>query len=220
MLLRRLVLGVWIFFMVTGGSFVCAGESDFYFQKGVYVGGSLVHNSIGADFDGKTVYYYEAGSQYNVLPEVDSDFGFGLFIGYRLERWAMELSYQRVVHDTYSVVTGNQNGEYNVIDLNVKVDIFPQGRFRPYALIGIGAPWFDIENNRTNDGGATWTDETFKGYSVNGGLGFAYYLNSRWFLTAGAMYRWQHFRDVDGLYMSVDGMGSGMNYSLGVAYTF
>ncbi len=220
MLFRKTVLGACLFVMLTVGSYVGAEESDFFLKEGIYVGGSLVHNSIGADFDGDSGYYYPAGNQFSVVPSVDSDIGFGFFIGYRLERWALELSYQRVEHDTTNVLTGSQDSDYNVIDLNVKVDVFPQGRFRPYALVGIGAPWLNVDNVRTDDNGVTWTDSTFTGYTVNGGLGFSYYFDQRWFLTAGVMYRWQHFRDLDGLYMSVDAMGSGMNYALGIAYTF
>ena len=220
MLLRRIVLGVCIFMISVLGSYVYAEDSEFFIEEGFYIGGSLVHNSIGSDFDGNSGYRYAEGNQLSVVPSVDSDIGFGCFIGYRLERWALELSYQRVEHDTSNVLTGSQDSDYNVIDLNVKVDVLPQGRFRPYALVGIGAPWFNVDNVRTDDNGATWSDSTFKGYTVNGGLGFSYYFNPRWFLTAGAMYRWQHFRDLDGLYMSVDAMGSGMNYSLGIAYTF
>ncbi len=220
MLLRKIAFGICIFMLSVLGSYVCAEESEFFLKEGFYMGGSLVHNTIGADFDGDSGYYYSGNNQLSVVPSVDSDMGFGVFLGYRLERWALELSYQRVEHDTTNVLTGSQDSDYNVIDLNVKVDVFPQGRFRPYALVGIGAPWLNVDNVRTDDNGATWADSTFTGYTVNGGLGLSYYFNQRWFLTTCAMYRWQHFRDLDGLYMSVDAMGSGMNYSLGLAYTF
>ncbi len=220
MLFRKIVLGVCIFMLSVLGSNVCAEESEFFPEEGFYIGGSLVHNTISGDFKGNTGYRYAVTNQISVVPSVESDLGFGLFTGYRWERWALELSYQRVEHDTNNVLTGKQDSDYNVIDLNVKADVFPQGRFRPYVLVGIGAPWLNVDNVRTDDNGANWSASTFTGYTVNGGLGFVYYFNPRWFLTTCAMYRWQHFRDLDGLYMSVDAMGSGMNYSLGLAYTF
>lgn len=217
---RKIVLGLCIFILSLIGSHTCAEESEFYVKEGFYIGGALVHNSIGEDFEGNTGYRYPATGQIAVVPSVDSDLGFGLFAGYRLEKWAFELSYQRVEHDTNNIFTGRQDSDYNVIDFNVKFDVFPQGRFRPYVLVGIGAPWLNVDNVRTDNNGATWSNSTFKGYTVNGGLGMAYYFNQRWFLNAGAIYRWQHFRDIDGLHTSVDAMGSGINFSLGVAYTF
>ncbi len=196
-----------------------AESSEFMLKEGVYIGAAVVHNTIGQDFDDSR-YYYGNGNVNNV-PEIDSAFGGGLFIGYRLENWAMEVSWQRVVHETHTVVTamGDQDAVYNVVDLNIKVDVLARDRFRPFVLFGAGGTWLDIDNNRMYTGGVL-TDETFEGWTVNVGGGAAYYFTPRWFLTGTVMYRWQHFKQVDNTQLSVDAMGSGMNVSLGLAYTF
>ncbi|MCP4719083.1 MAG: porin family protein [Desulfobacteraceae bacterium] len=224
MRILKVVLGVLFFMVLTQGANLGAQESDFYPEEGFYVGISWVYNSIGKDFDetGSSGYIHEITGDIYIVPEVDDAMGFGVSAGYRYEKFALELSYQRVVHDTHTIYSliGDQKAYYNVIDLNAKIDVFANGRFRPFALIGIGATWLEIENHRVYNNSDAIAGETFEGYSVNGGGGFSYYFNPKWFLTATAMYRWQPFKKVDHGYLSIDAMGNGMNFSVGIAYTF
>ncbi len=218
MIIRNFILGV-CFLVLTGiCSTVYAAESDFSPKQGYYIGASAVYNYINKDFN-DTMYYTDGALNYNV-PAIDSALGFGVTIGKRNEIMAVEITYQRVEHDTHTIYPGmgDQNAYYNVVDLNLKFEVFARDRLRPNFLIGIGAPWLDIEKNRTD--GTNFTDETFIGYSLNIGGGLSYYLTSRWFINTAAMYRWQRFKEVDNGSLSQDAMGNGMNCMVGLAYTF
>lgn len=219
MLIRKTLVCL-CFVMLSVQGYARAGEPGFEIEKGVFIGASWVHNSIGGDFNDTRYYYDDQGINYSV-PNVDDGMGFGLTLGYRLERFAVELTYQRVGHDTYSTFAGigDEDSYYNVVDLNVKVDVLARGRVRPFVLAGIGAPWYDLENARTTDG-IEFSDETFVGFSLNAGGGLAVYITPRWFINATAMYRWQEFKQVDNLELSVDTRADGVNLSVGLAYTF
>ena len=220
MLLRKIIFGICIFMMTASGAHICAEESEFEIKQGFFVGLSGVYNSIGQDFDDTIV--YTDGTFFYSVPEIDSGYGFGVTLGYRTENYAIELTYQRVEHDTHTTFpgVGDQTGYYNVVDLNLKYDILAKDRIRPYALIGFGAPWLDLENGRRTVVGSDLSDETFIGYSVNFGAGLSFYLTPRWFVHGTAMYRWQRFKQVDNQNLQDDEMAGGMNYMVGIAYTF
>lgn len=222
MQLSKIAAGVLFVMLLTQTANLWAEESDFYIQQGVYIGLSGVYNIVGDDFDGRAGYRHVNNTYLTVLPDVDSAFGFGVFTGYRLERWALEVGYQRVVHDSDTVYAGIGKGEsvYQALDINVKIDVFPQERFRPFALIGGGGAWLDSDNTKMHLPSGSLADSRYEGWNVNLGAGFAYYFTPKWFLTTTAMYRWQHFKQVEDDQLSVDAMGSGMNISVGIAYTF
>ena len=118
-------------------------------KDGYYLAAMFVYNQMSGNFDDSLI--YEPKDQNDValfnVPDVDNGAGFGLWFGRRVDRFSFEIGYQSTVHDTSTTIPGigKADGVYNVVDLNVKIDIFAQGRLRPYLLIGGGIPWLTIE---------------------------------------------------------------------------
>lgn len=178
MLQKKITLCI-CFLLISGFSSYCfAEDSGFKVKDGFYLGLSYVNNSIDGDFNDDT-FYYSSTHAYNV-PDVDSGSGFGIALGMRKNKGAFELGYQRSSHETHSafVDVGDQDATYNLVDFNIKFDVFAKNKFRPNILIGVGLTWLDIENNMTN--GVTLSDETFNGLAANLGAGLAYYFTPQW----------------------------------------
>ncbi len=201
-----------------------AGESGGV-KDGYYLGGTLVYNQMSGDFDDSIIYEStdEADLDLFNVPDVDNGAGFGLYLGRRVDRLSFEIGYQSTSHETNTVIPeiGKQDGVYNVVDLNIKIDIIARGRLRPYVLIGGGIPWLTIENSRSTDDGVTWNkDLRFVGACFNAGVGVAYYFHPQWALTAGLLHRWNWFTDGDGFELEGGLEERTLSLTTGLAYTF
>ncbi len=151
---------------------------------------------------------------------MDSGSGFGVIFGSRYTKGALELGYHRSTHDTNSLFVdiGKQDATYNLVDLNLKYDVFAKGKFRPNILLGVGYTWVTVNNSMTD--GDNYSDETFTGGALNLGGGISYYLNPRWCINTEVIYRWQRYGRVEGVDLESALSGSGINYTVGIAYTF
>ena len=195
-------------------------EKDTFKPKdGVYVTGSWINNTIGGDFD-DSLLYTDGTTIYNV-PDVDGGNGFGVTLGATWPAASVEIGYQRTMHDTDTILpgVGEQDAAFNAIDLNVKIHVIRESRFRPYVLLGFGIPWITIDNNMVNSDGSL-DDETFTGISGNVGGGLAFYLTEQIFINGQAMYRWSSFGSIEGNSLDDNVGASGPSFSLGLGYTF
>ncbi len=218
-MLRNKILLFTCFSLLLGfSSYVFAEDSEFKVKNGFYVGLLYVNNSIDGDFNDDSV-YYSSTHVYNV-PEADSGGGFGLILGSRFNKGAFEFGYQQSKHETHSafVDVGDQDAEYNLVDMNFKFDVFAKGRLRPNIILGLGYTWLDIENNKTD--GQTLSDERFTGWAANLGAGLAYFITPQWCINGALMYRWQSYGEIDGNELEDSTSGSGVCYNVGMAYTF
>jgi len=201
----------------------CAEESS-NVKDGFYLGLSLVHNGMSGDFD-DTTFLVSPPDVYDV-PDVDSGAGFGVMAGWRSSKGALEFGYQRSIHDTSSsfVDIGDSEASYNVVDLNIKFDIFAESDLfarhglRPYLLVGLGIPWLTIEDSMTD--GYSYDDETFVGFCLNAGAGIAYYFHPQWAVTGGVIHRWNWFGSVEGESIDDSLKERALGFTVGIAYTF
>jgi len=171
-------------------------------RGGFYFGVLFVQNNMSGDFD-DSGFLVSSSDLYDV-PDLGDGTGFGVVAGWRDARGAIELGYQRSMHDTRSsfVDIGDSEASYNVVDLNLKLDVFQKAdflarhRIRPYLLLGFGIPGLTIEDSATD--GSSLEDETFIGFSLNAGAGVAYCFHPQWAVTGGVIHRWNWFRSVEG----------------------
>jgi hypothetical protein len=194
-------------------------------KDGYYLAAMFVNNQMSGDFDDSFIFESTDEADLDLLsvPDVDDGAGFGLYLGRRVGRFSFEIGYQATFHDTSTVIPeiGKADGIYNVVDLNVKIDIFAQGRLRPYLLIGGGIPWLTIENSKSPDDGVTWNkDARYVGACLNAGVGVAYYLDSQWALTVGLIHRWNRFTHGDSAHLIGGLEERALSLTAGLAYTF
>jgi hypothetical protein len=194
-------------------------------KDGYYLGAMFVYNQMSGDFDDRLIFESTDEADLNLfnVPDVDNGAGFGLYFGRRLDRFSFEIGYQATFHDTSTVIPeiGNADGIYNVVDLNIKIDLFTQSRLRPYLLIGGGIPWLTIENSKSPDDGVTWNkDVRYVGACLNAGVGVAYYFNPQWALTAGLIHRWNWFTHGESASLIGGLEERTLGLTTGLAYTF
>ena len=194
-------------------------------KNGFYLGAMFAYNGMSGDFDDTMYFESEDESDLDVfsVPDVDSGAGFGVFFGRRYDKISFEVGYQSTFHDASSVIPGigETDAAYNVVDLNVKIDVFAQNRLRPYILLGGGIPWLTIDDAMSDDDGVTWEkDLKYVGYCLNAGVGVAYYLDPQWALTAGLIYRWNWFTHGENGRLDEDLSQRALGLTLGLAYTF
>lgn len=208
--------------LATESSIRAAEQGDI--KDGFYLGFSFIHNSMSGDFD-DTIFIVTDSEAYDV-PDVDSGTGFGIVAGWRRQKGAVEIGYQRTVHDTSSSFEdiGDSEASFNVVDLNLKFDIFAEAdffarhRIRPYLLLGMGIPWMTIEDSASD--GDSYYDETFVGFGLNAGAGIAYYFHPQWAVTGGIIHRWNWFGSVEGESLDDSLAERAFGLTVGIAYTF
>lgn len=211
-----------LLFLVSASVVYAQGSS--YVKEGAYLGVYFTDARMFGDFD-NTVSYYGYDEIYEV-PYVDDGTGFGVVLGARTEKGAVELGYQRTRHDTISL--GGDKASYNIIDLNFKVDVFARDQVRPYILFGFGFPWLTIENGLAeldydyylDDYVLSFEDETFFGFALNAGAGLAYYFHPQWAVTGGVIYRWNWFTSAEGSDLDDNLLERAFCFNVGIAYTF
>jgi hypothetical protein len=192
-------------------------------KNGFYLGAMFVHNSMSGDFDETSLMTEEGDEELDndivFVPELDDGTGFGLVLGRRYGKFSMEVGYQRTAHDTSFGPGDEDDAAYNVIDLNVKIDVFAQNKLRPYVLLGGGFPWLTVEDG-TLDNSGSLDDSKYYGFCLNAGVGVAYYFDPQWAITGGLIHRWNWFTHVDNFRIDDDITERALGLMLGVAYTF
>ena len=223
--MRDKVVIILLSFMVLSVSgFLNAEESEnekpFSVKEGIYLELFGVYNQVGGDFDDSSV-LVSFPTIYDI-PDVDPGIGFGLALGRRYDKGAIEVSYQRSTHDTTSsfIGVGEQKGYLNTLDLNFKIDVFAKEKIRPHILLGFGFPWLTITDSQVELYGVKNKDETFSGLSGNIGFGLSQFMNPQMCVTAGVMYRYMMFTSVDGLSIEDDLSAGGLSFRLGLSFTF
>ncbi len=214
-----------------------------YVKDGWYLGAFATQVHMSGDFNGRGG-YDDIGEVLGV-PDIDSDAGFAFVFGARGPGVALEWGYQRSDHETSPLLLqpvytsdglvffDESKASYNVIDMNFKIDVFPQKQIRPYILFGLGYSWLTIEDNLfdytedlwsvepddEDELKGTYEDTTFGAFNVNLGCGVAYYFHPQWAITTGVIYRWNRFEPWD---VFLDDALSEKTFSVnvGLTYTF
>lgn len=192
-------------------------------KKGFYLGAMFVHNSMSGDFDSFSILTEEGDDELEgdivFRPELDDGAGFGLILGRRYETISFEIGYQRTAHDTSFGPGDEDDAVYNVVDLNIKIDVFAQNKLRPYVLLGGGFPWLTVDGGTLDDDGSL-DDSRYYGFCLNAGVGVAYYFDPQWAITGGLIHRWNWFTHVDNFRVDDDITERALGLMLGVTYTF
>lgn len=187
-------------------------------EDGLYLGLFVAQTPLGGDFDGDSYYTNTADYEIYYPTELDDGIGFGLTLGTRSGKSSFELSYQRTTHDQTQYP--GDKAYLNAIDFNAKFDIFAKDQLRPYLLLGCGIPWLTCDNCTYDIYADEWDDTTYLGVSLNGGIGLSYYLNPKFCLTGGILYRWMSFFSADGCSLDENLNASEIGFTAGAALTF
>lgn len=162
-------------------------------KVGGYAGGSFspAFTLDGNTFDGFTVYREVDGDEIALLPKLDTQKMFRGILGYRYERAAIELSYERTSHSGVfgEVIVGDAT--FQQLNLDGRLFFLTRARIQPYILAGAGFPWLTIKDGSflMDEPDAGLGNGRFKGYAVNTEVGVTVYPHPQLGIVLGYEYR-------------------------------
>jgi opacity protein-like surface antigen len=195
---------------------------SFEAETGFYVSALLPYSTVGGDFGGDTALV--GLDEAIIVPELDGGFGYGLGLGWRLRRLALELNYMQTSHDATVLGMEMDPASVHAVNFDMKYFLMVEQRFQPFLLFGLGLGWIDLPGASVNSSGSVG-DATLRGLCLDLGGGASYYLRDDLSLDFGLSYRWMNLNSASG----VNGEGqpiddsldaSGMRAVLGLTYTF
>lgn len=196
---------------------------DLWPAQGLYIGGEIITTQPLGDFEDGVGLQAPAGDVL-IVPELDVGAGIGAYISYR---WRMnELVLQGSVseHDgESSLVAGDLDTTLYNLDLNWRHYFLEHSPLQPYALVGVGMSWADIENGARDQTLTVIEDaELDEGININVGAGAALY-TLPWVVFYGqALYRFNVYKTADGISseMPIIGDVDGDTFSLSAGAAF
>jgi opacity protein-like surface antigen len=170
-----------------------AQEQGGFAKVGGYVGGSFApaFSLDGETFNGLTVYQEVNGDEIALLPKLDKQKMFRGVLGYRYERAALELSYERTTHNGVFAEIGTGEATFQQLNVDTRFFFLTRGRIQPYILAGAGFPWLTIVDGSflLDDLDAGVGDGRFKGYALNTEVGVTVYAHPQVGIVLGYEYR-------------------------------
>lgn len=166
-MIKGSIRGVSFFILLFGLATVAQANSK---EEGMYFSVSGVENKIGGDFTGAKCYRYEESSLECIVPEIETDQGFGITIGAYNGKLAGEFSYLRSTHNT-NYFGSPYDGDVELLNFDIKFYMLRvlKQNIKAYFLTGVGLPRITIENAATD--GVDMGDAIYKGFGLNLGLG-------------------------------------------------
>jgi opacity protein-like surface antigen len=168
-------------------------EQEGFAKVGGYAGGSFVpaFTLDGETFNGLTAYKEIDGDEIALLPKLDKQKMFRGVLGYRYERAALELGYERTTHNGTFADIGTGEATFQQLNVDVRFFFLTRGRIQPYILGGAGFPWLTIKEGSflLDDPDAGVGDGLFKGYALNTEVGVTVYPHPQVGIVLGYEYR-------------------------------
>lgn len=205
-------------------------EEKHYAQEGHYIGIAIPYNTVGGDFDGETLLTLQDSDTIAVLPKIESNYGYGILLGVREARTALEFSYLWSNHKgTFQGVESEV--EYYLFNIDGKYYFLSDKPIQPYLLGGMTCHRLVVKNGKTTcdiscqTGGNYANDAVWQGVGLNLGSGIAFYLHPRWSLSGGIIYRWIEIGYESDVVASDQHTGkkvdiSGLNFIISTAFAF
>ena len=182
------------FLIVFGAPLAAFSQDQEGFAKvGGYAGGSFFPSFTldGETFNGFAFYKEVDGDEIALLPKLDKQKMFRGILGYRYDRAALELSYERTNHNGAfgEILTGK--AVFQQVNADVRFFFLTHARVQPYVLIGGGFPRLTIKDGSflADEPDAGFGDGHFNGYALNTGGGVTVYPHPQIGIVIGYDYR-------------------------------
>lgn len=173
-------------------------EYSGFAKQGGYVGvaGLLDFSFDAVTFDGESIYKEVDGEEFMILPRLDSRNMARWILGYRGEKSAFELSYDRTHHHG-TFLEGTGEATFHAINADGRFYFATRSRVQPHLLLGGSIPWLTIEDGSFLDDRVG--DGRYKGYGANIEPGVTLYAHPRMGLSVGYRYRIMWFDRATGV---------------------
>lgn len=167
-------------------------------KEGAYLGASgLLDFTFGGEtFDGASYYQRENGDEIIILPRLEKRNVFRAIVGFRANRGALEVSYERTKHPgTFLGETGEAT--FQVLNVDERIFFLTRGRIQPHVLVGGSLPWLTVKDGSFLD--ADVADGSFRGFGLNTEAGVTVYPHPRFGISTGYRYRVMWFDHATGV---------------------
>jgi hypothetical protein len=205
--------------------------------------GTLTDINRSGNFDG-SMYITPASSvsgpqEMNLVPRIKRSFGGGALVGYRLNEYAVEISYWRSTHiaEWGDTPVYQSTAIYQAVNVDLKRYFLPRLPAQPFLQAGLSFPWLDVKDasfsyaNGSAAPGVSPSDATYSGLGFNLEVGLEIYLNSQFSVFGGVQQRWAGFNKVKGYFRETEDVqngdnpsfslkGDGVNFLAGVSASF
>ncbi len=187
---------------------------DDYIKTRVYFG--VIGTSANIDSDGdfnnslRFTTNYSGLNEFDLVPAISRNFGFGALIGYRTGAWALEASFWSSDHDsTWSdrffnpgaPTTFFGTASFQSINFDLKRYLFTKYPTQPFVSFGLNFPWLVVRDGSLLDygGGINYIDDaTISGIGFDLGAGLEVYLGQDYSLVGGVVERFSGFNQING----------------------
>ena len=174
---KTVVLGLLIVCIVPAAAW--SQDQQGFAKVGGYAGGSFVpmFTLDGETFDGFSYYQEIDGDEIAILPKLDKQMMFRGILGFRYEKAAIELSYERTNHNGVFAEVGTGTATFQQVNIDGRFFFLTHARVQPYLLVGGGFPWLTIKDGSflENQPEAGVGDGTFNGFALNTEVGVTVY---------------------------------------------
>ena len=162
-------------------------------KVGGYAGGSFLpaFTLDGETFNGFTYYKEIDGDEIALLPKLDKQKMFRGMLGYRYEKAALELSYERTSLNGAFAEVGTGKAMFQQLNADARFFFLTHARVQPYVLVGGGFPRLTIKDSSflADQPDAGVGDGHFKGYALNTEVGVTVYPHPQVGVVLGYGYR-------------------------------
>jgi len=214
-------------------------------KEGVTV--SLLYAKIepGGEFEEYGFGYFEEGNEYLSIPAVSGGTGFGIAVGGREKKWAIDLSYLNTKLDAEGINLAQSNpvadtatitdldARLHIISIDMRRHFFYNTRVQPFILFGwIPAAWIKIRDGAAiydASGAVTKLDDATISAFLTGfdlGAGLSIFITPKVAINGSAIYRRMSFdgcRGASGISLDFTEhpiRAEGIGYLIQLSYTF
>lgn len=141
-----------------------------------------------------------------------------MLVGYRLNAYALEVSYWRSVHiaEWGTDTTYQSKATYQSVNIDLKRYVLLKTALQPFVSAGLSIPWLDVKDASYPYpivAGVAPSNATYTGLGFNLSAGLEYYINQQFSVFGGIQQRWAGYNQVKGYYRQVSDVQAGTNDS-------
>jgi len=190
-------------------------------KLGYYIEIPVYYNMFAGDFDGD--HYFDTGFNLIMVPDPESNYGYGIVVGKRLEQASFEFGYVQSSHD-YTFVDHQDKMTLSLFLMGGKAFFTKNKLIQPYISFEFAVAYLKVQNGAiTEIEPFVFEDTSYLGLTLGAGGGISLHPLPPVSLNIGAVFSWLTFGSVKvgGERYKLESLNSfNFNLRAGLSYTF
>ncbi len=190
-------------------------------KLGLYIEIPFYYNMFAGDFDGD--HYFDTGFELIMVPNPESNYGYGIVVGRRLDQSSVEFGYVQSSHD-YTFLDHQDKMTLSLFLMGAKAYVTRNKIIQPYISGEFAVAYLKVKKGAVTEiEPYVFKDTSFLGLTLGAGGGISFHPLPPVSLNIGAVFSWLTFGSVrvSGERYKLDSLNS-LNFNLraGLSYTF